>query len=257
MNFKNLALIIFMDMPLEMTRATVTDALDEMWKSINKWQENVELNRLRLDRDPMTDLTEEEKKDILSKVLKAALKSETNNDGNKLFTTQMSPYKDSKDTLYLVFDIDGSREDKDVNAVLTDDPNSVKLNRRDNGWILNIVPKPSQTSLYKALPSCNNETDDDKSDHSEEVNNRSSDFVISSMGFFTKKYFAIQENIDTSKQMITEVQDRLSPGFLKKVSFSQMYENLDSPKQMIFDIHEQYSPSFLKKAATFTFPNAS
>ena len=33
MNYKNLALIIFMDMPLELTRATVSEALDEMWKA--------------------------------------------------------------------------------------------------------------------------------------------------------------------------------------------------------------------------------
>ena len=159
----------------------------------------------------------------------------------------------SEDTLYLVLDVDGKGEEKDVSGVLIDDPDNVKFKRRDNGWILNIVPKPASPGPCKALPG-HNVTDDEKSEDSEGT--RSSDFVINSMGFFTKKYFAIQENIDTGKQRIHEVQEALSPSFLKNVSFAQMYENLDSPTltKTIYDIHDQYSPNFLKKV-TFSFPN--
>ena len=52
MDYKNLAMVIFMDMPAEMTRSTVSEALNGMWGYLNKWQDLIDIGQLRSD-DPV------------------------------------------------------------------------------------------------------------------------------------------------------------------------------------------------------------
>ena len=157
----------------------------------------------------------------------------------------------SEGTFYLVLNLDG--KSSDVTATLTTNTDSIEF--KDQGWVLNILPKPS-TASKRSLLSSPFEIDEEglSPPPSPIISPPASptDFIIDSMGLFTKKYFAIQENLG-------DFQERLSPTQFKKVNFSQLVancqENIDSGKQLIYDMHERMSPKFMKDTVQFIFPD--
>ena len=140
-----------------------------------------------------------------------------------------------------MLNLDGGKSPDSVTATLTTNADSIEF--KDQGWVLNIIPKPTATpkSLAPELHSClaSPVTPPPLSQ---------SDFIIDSMGLFTKKYFAIQENLN-------------SPTKFKGINFSQLVanyqDNIDSQlKQLIYEIHERLSPKFMKDTVQFIFPDA-
>ena len=141
----------------------------------------------------------------------------------------------------MVLNLDGGKSPDSVTATLTTNADSIEF--KDQGWVLNIIPKPTATqkSLAPELHSCSASpvTPPPLSQ---------SDFIIDSMGLFTKKYFAIQENLNRSTN-------------LKWINFSQLMayyqDNIDSGKQLIYKIHEQLSQEFMKDTVRYIFPHVS
>ena len=94
--------------------------------------------------------------------------------------------------------------------MLTDEPNNISFGKSYQSWILNIVPRPL---VPRPLQSLVFDKDSDGEICQRENGPYSpTDFFIDSMGFVTRKYFAIQDNIDAG---ISDVQEALSPSFLQ------------------------------------------
>ena len=135
----------------------------------------------------------------------------------------------------MVLNLDGGKSPDGVTATLTTNPDSIEL--KNQGWVLNIIPKPTTTlkSLAPDLHGCS-------ASPVASPPPSPSDFIIDSMGLLTKKYFAIQENLN-------------SPTNFRGINFSELaanyQDNIDTGKQLI----EQLSPKFMKDTVQFIFPD--